>query len=136
MYLVDTNVVSEARRGTKEAVSWLRSVDPLSVHLSVITLGEIVRGIALKRRSDPRAAARLTEWLQKLRHDHADRILPITDQIAVEWGRLSALRPGGDADGLIASTAIVHDLIIVTRNIADFDDTEASVISPWDARRR
>ncbi|MBV8767646.1 MAG: PIN domain-containing protein, partial [Hyphomicrobiales bacterium] len=100
MYLVDTNVVSEARRGTKEAVSWLRSVDPLSVHLSVITLGEIMRGIALKGRSDPGAATRLTEWLQKLRHDHADRILPIIDQIAVEWGRLSALRPRGDADGL------------------------------------
>jgi len=134
MYLIDTNVISEARRNTKEAVSWLRSVDPLSIYLSVITLGEIARGIGLKRRYDPGAATRLTEWLQKLRHDHADRILPIIDQIAVEWGRLSALRPRGDADGLIAATAIVHDLIIVTRNVADFDDAEVSVINPWDAR--
>jgi predicted nucleic acid-binding protein len=63
--------------------------------------------------------------------DHADRILPITDQIAVEWGRLAAQRTRGDADGLIAATAIVHDLIIVTRNVADFDDTGASVIDPW-----
>ncbi|HEX2885521.1 type II toxin-antitoxin system VapC family toxin [Vineibacter terrae] len=132
MYLVDTNVVSEARRGTRKAVSWLRSVDPQSVHLSVITLGEISRGIALKQNSDPRTAAHLAEWLRKLRHDHGDRILPITDQIAVEWGRLTAQRPRGDADGLIAATAIVHDLIVVTRNVADFGDSGASTVNPWD----
>jgi predicted nucleic acid-binding protein len=134
MYLVDTNVVSEARRGSPEAVSWLRSVDPRSIHLSVITLGEIMRGIALKQRADPQTAAHLTEWLQKLRRDHAHRILPITDQIALEWGRVAALRPRGDADGLIAATAIVHDLIIVTRNLGDFDDTRASTLNPWDPR--
>ena len=132
MYLVDTNVVSEARRGTPAAISWLRGVDPLSVHLSALTLGEIMRGIALKQKSDPKAAGHLTEWLRKLRHDHAERILPITDQIAVEWGRIAALRPRGDIDGLIAATAIVHDLIVVTRNVGDFEDTGASVINPWD----
>lgn len=132
MYLVDTNVVSEARRGTPEAVAWLRSQDPLGVYLSVITLGEIMRGIALKQKSDQRAAAHLAEWLRKLRHDHAERILPITDQVAVEWGRVAALRPRGDADGLIAATAIVHDLIVVTRNVSDFSDTGVSVINPWD----
>ncbi len=57
MYLVDTNIVSEARRGTLQAVSWLRSVDPLSIHLSALTLGQILRGIALKQRSDPKTAA-------------------------------------------------------------------------------
>jgi len=132
MYLVDTNVVSEARRGSPQATSWLRSVDPNSVHLSTLTLGEIMRGIALKQRSDPKAAAHLAEWLRKLRHNHADRILPVTDQIAVEWGRIAALRPRGDIDGLMAATAIVHDLILVTRNEKDFDDTGASVINPWD----
>jgi predicted nucleic acid-binding protein len=133
MYLVDTNIVSEARRGTPQAVSWLRAVDPLSVHLSALTLGEIMRGIALKQKSDPKTAAHLTEWLRKLRHDHVDRILPVTDQIAVEWGQIAAIRPRGDVDGLIAATAIVHDLILVTRNVADFDDTGASVINLWDA---
>lgn len=133
MYLVDTNVVSEARRGTPQAVSWLRSVDPVSIHLSALTLGEIMRGIALKQKSDPRAAAHLTEWLRKLRYDHADRILPVTDEIAVEWGRIAAIRPRGDIDGLIAATAIVHDLILVTRNVRDFDDTGAAVIDPWEA---
>lgn len=132
MYLVDTNIVSEARRGMSQAVSWLRSVDPLSIHLSALTLGQILRGIALKQRSDPKSAAHLTEWLRKLRHDHGDRILPITDQIAVEWGRIAAIRPRGDIDGLIAATAIVHDLILVTRNVKDFEDTDASVINPWE----
>ena len=131
MYLVDTNVVSEARRGAAEAVAWLRSVNPLDVHLSVITLGEIMRGIALKQKSDPRAASHLAQWLQTLRRNHADRILPVTDQIAVEWGRIAAQRPRGDADGLIAATAIVHDLIIVTRNVGDFEETRASVLNPW-----
>jgi predicted nucleic acid-binding protein len=132
MYLVDTNVVSEARRGTRAAVAWLKSVNPADVHLSVITLGEIMRGIALKEKSDPAAAAQLTAWLQTLRHHYADRILPITDQIAVEWGRIAALRPRGDADGLIAATAIVHDYMLVTRNVGDFEDTRATVINPWD----
>lgn len=132
MYLVDTNIVSEARRGTAEAVSWLRSVNPLSVYLSALTLGEVMRGIALKQKADPRAAAHLAEWLRKLRHDHLDRILPVTDEIAVEWGRIAAIRPRGDVDGLIAATAIVHDLILVTRNVKDFEDTDATVINPWE----
>ena len=131
MYLIDTNIVSEARRGTPQAVSWLRSVDPFKVYLSVITLGEIMRGITLKQKSDPRTATRLTEWLRKIRQDHGERILPITDQIAVEWGRIAAMRPRGDVDGLIAATAIIHDLIVVTRNSADFHDTGVSVIDPW-----
>jgi toxin FitB len=132
MYLVDTNVISEARRSGREAVAWLRSVDPKVVYLSALTLGEIMRGIALKQRSDPTSAARLAEWLQKLRRDHADRILAVSDQIALEWGRIAALRPRGDIDGLIAATAIVHDLILVTRNVADFTDTRVSIINPWD----
>ncbi|QYA10895.1 type II toxin-antitoxin system VapC family toxin [Rhizobium sp. AB2/73] len=134
MYLVDTNVVSELRRGNSQAIAWLRSVDPSTIYLSVITLGEIMRGIALKRKSDPRTATHLEEWLRKLRHDHRNRILPITDQIAVEWGRIAAQRPRGDADGLIAATAIVHDLIVVTRNIGDFDDTGALIVNPWDQK--
>ncbi|MGU3495005.1 type II toxin-antitoxin system VapC family toxin [Xanthobacteraceae bacterium A53D] len=132
MYLLDTSIISEARRGTPQAVGWLRQVDPASVYLSTLTLGEIMRGIALKQKSDPRTAGVLAEWLRRIRHDHADRILPVSDAISVEWGRIAALRPCGDIDGLIAATAIVHDLILVTRNVADFDDTGASVINPWD----
>lgn len=131
MYLVDTNIVSEARRGGREAVAWLRSVRPDAVYLSALTLGEIMRGIALKRKSDPRTAARLAEWLERLRQDHRNRILPVTDRIALEWGSIAAARPRGDIDGLIAATAIVHDLTLVTRNVGDFADTSVALINPW-----
>jgi predicted nucleic acid-binding protein len=132
MYLVDTNIISEVRRRTPQAVTWLTSVDPRQIHLSVVTIGEIMRGIVLKERTDPKAAAHLAEWLRLLRDDHGDRILPITDRIAVEWGRLAAQRPRGDADGLIAATARVHDLILVTRNVRDFEDTGIALRDPWD----
>ena len=132
MYLVDTNVLSEARRGSNEARTWLRSVDPSTVYLSVVTLGEIIKGIALKRRTDTRTAASLTVWLEQLRHDHSERILPISDRVALEWGRLAAERPRSMADGLIAATAAVHDKIIVTRNVDDFADTRIPVINPWE----
>lgn len=131
MYLVDTNVLSEARRGSNEARTWLRSIDPATIYLSVITLGEIMKGIAIKLRTDARAAAPLMAWLEQLRHDHGDRILPISDRIALEWGRLAAERPRGMADGLIAATAVVHSKIIVTRNIDDFSDAAVPVINPW-----
>jgi predicted nucleic acid-binding protein len=90
-----------------------------------------MRGVTLRHKSDPQIAARLMEWLEGLRQDHADRILPVTDRIALEWGRIAALRPRGDIDGLIAATAIAHDLILVTRNIRDFEDTGVSLINPW-----
>ncbi|MGQ0444348.1 MAG: type II toxin-antitoxin system VapC family toxin [Beijerinckiaceae bacterium] len=132
MYLVDTNVISEARRGTREAVAWLRSAKASTIYLSVLTLGEITKGVAMKERVDRRAADNLAEWLQKLRRDHADRILAVTGDITMEWGRIAALRPRGDVDGLIAATAIVHGLILVTRNIADFDDISVSIVNLWD----
>ncbi|MGO9237181.1 MAG: type II toxin-antitoxin system VapC family toxin [Methylocella sp.] len=131
MYLVDTNVVSEARRNTPQAVAWLRAAPPSSIYLSVITLGEIMKGIVLKERADRQAAGHLAVWLLTLRQDFADRILPISDAVAIEWGRIAALRPRGDSDGLIAATAKVHELILVTRNVADFDDTSLSIVNPW-----
>ena len=131
MYLVDTNVLSEARRGSREARTWFHSVAPDTVYLSVITLGEIMRGVALKQRTDARAAASLAVWLEQLRNDHAARIFPISDRVALEWGRLAAQRPRGMADGLIAATAAIHGKIIVTRNVADFMDTGIPVIDPW-----
>jgi predicted nucleic acid-binding protein len=131
MYLVDTNVLSEARRGTAAARDWLRSVDPETIYLSVITLGEIMKGIELRQRADPRAASSLRQWLEQLRQYHADRILPIGDEVALEWGRLAAERPRAVADALIAATAIVHRKTIVTRNTIDFEATRVPVINPW-----
>lgn len=132
MYLLDTNIVSEARRGTPEAVAWLRSVQGRVLFLSVVTLGEIQRGILLKARKDPKTAAILANWLAVLREDHRDAILPISDAVALEWGRLSAERSRPPADGLIAATARVHDLILVTGNVADFEDAGVTVINPWE----
>ena len=133
MYLVDTNVISDARRKIPQALSWLQSVPPDEVFLSVVTLGEIARGIAQKQRTDPRAAQVFERWLARLRTTHKARILPITDVIAIEWGRLAAERPRGDADGLIAATAIVHGLTVVTRNVRDFADTGVPCVNPWGA---
>ena len=133
MYLVDPNVISDARRKIPQALSWLQSVPPDEVFLSVVTLGEIARGIAQKQRTDPRAAQVFERWLARLRTTHRARILPITDVIAIEWGRLAAERPRGDADGLIAATAIAHGLTVVTRNVRDFADTGVPCINPWEA---
>jgi hypothetical protein len=101
--------------------------------ISVITLGEIMKGVALKQCTDARAASVLQKWLEQLRLDHADRILPVTDRIALEWGRLAAIRPRSIADGLIAATALVHGKVVVTRNSVDFEDTGVEVINPWRA---
>lgn len=132
MYLLDTNIVSEARRSSLEASAWIRSVKGRALHVSVITLGEIMRGIEIKQRKDPKGAAVFAEWLIALRELHHDTVLPVTEAVALEWGRLAAERSRNTADGLIAATARVHDLILVTRNVADFEDTGVSIINPWD----
>jgi predicted nucleic acid-binding protein len=131
MYLVDTNVLSEARRGRPEARDWLRSIDPDQVFLSVITLGEIMKGISQKIRTDGATATSLYRWLEQLRVDHADRILPISDEVALEWGRIAAMRPRNMADALIAATAKVHRKTVVTRNVADFKELDLAIIDPW-----
>ena len=131
MYLVDTNVLSEARRGRVEASDWLRSVDPDQVFLSVVTLGEIMKGISQKTRTDATAAVALHRWLEQLRVDHARRILPISDEVALAWGRIAAIRPQAMADALIAATAAVYRKTVVTRNVADFKDLGVPLIDPW-----
>ena len=131
MVLVDTNVVSEARRGAREAVSWLNAVDPSSVFISVVTIGEIQRGIVNKQKRDGRPPSRLIDWLEALQSSYGDRILPIDAPTAVEWGRMSAVMRRPDADGLIAATALLHGLALATRNVADFKDTGLTLINPW-----
>ncbi|MER8695104.1 type II toxin-antitoxin system VapC family toxin [Mesorhizobium opportunistum] len=132
MYLLDTNIVSDVQKRLPKPTDWLSSVDPASVNLSVITLGEIERGIIKLRKAEPERATRLDLWLRELRRDNADRILAVTEHVALAWGRITAGRTRGSADTLIAATALVHDLILVTRNTADFDDTGVTVLDPWD----
>ncbi len=131
MYLVDTCVLSEARRRTKEAVAWLGAVDPDLVFVSVMSVGEIMKGVALRSRADPIGSLPLSRWLEDLRMLYADRILPIDDTVAMTWGRLMARRTLPVVDGLIAATARVHGKVLVTRNVADFDDTGVEIVNPW-----
>lgn len=132
MYLLDTNIVSDVQRRLPKPTAWLASIDPGSLNLSVITIGEIERGIVKQRKVDAERATRLDLWLRELRRDNADRILAVTEEVALAWGRISAGRTRGGADTLIAATALVHDLILVTRNVTDFDDTGVTVLNPWD----
>lgn len=131
MYMVDTCVVSEARRRTPQAVAWLRAAQPETLFLSAITIGEIMKGIMMKLRTDPQAAGVLLRWLDELRFVYSARILPIDDAVATGWGRLMAKRTRPVADTLIAATAHVNNKIIVTRNVAAFADTGVEVIDPW-----
>jgi toxin FitB len=126
-------VLSEARRRTPAAVTWLRGVDPAALFISVITIGEIAKGIAQRARADPVAAASLEDWLDTLRRNYADRILGIEQPVSVTWGRLMAQRTRPVVDTLIAATARVHNLVLVTRNVADFADCGVDVVDPWAA---
>jgi predicted nucleic acid-binding protein len=132
MYLLDTNIVSDVQRRLPKPTAWLASIDQESINLSVITIGEIERGIVKQRKVDAERATRLDLWLRELRRDNADRILAVTEEVALAWGRITAGRTRGSADTLIAATALVHDLILVTRNVTDFDDTGVTVLNPWD----
>ena len=135
MYLLDTCVVSEARRRTPQAVAWLKGAQSETLFLSVISIGEITKGIALKARSDGPQAAALMRWLDELRFVYASRILPIDDAVAVTWGKLMARRTRPMADALIAATARVYNKVIVTRNVADFADSGVDVVDPWEVYR-
>jgi len=131
VYLLDTNVLSAIRKREPAAREWLSRVERGSTWISVVSLGEIAKGIAMKRRRDPLAANHLERWLLSLQHFYRDRLFDIDDQIALEWGRIDALRTRGVPDGLIAATALVHGLTLVTRNVADFADTGVTIVNPW-----
>jgi predicted nucleic acid-binding protein len=131
MYLIDTNILSDARRGNNPASSWIKAADPDACFFSVVSLGEIIRGIAIKQRTDATAAQGLSRWLDRLRLDYSSRVLPITEAVALEWGRLTAIRSRPTADAFIAATAIVHRLSLVTRNVMDFADIDVPVINPF-----
>lgn len=135
MYILDTCVVSEARRHTYAAVAWIQAAQPDSLFLSAITIGEIKKDVMKKARDDPPAAARLLRWLDELRLVYASRILPVDDAVATEWGRLMSQKTRPAIDTLIAATARVNNKILVTRNLKDFADAGIEVIDPWKVMR-
>ena len=133
-FLLDTNVVSELRKRERCAPkinAWAQSVEPNHDFLSVLVVGELRRGAILRRRTDRAAADALEQWIARLTHLYGDRILPITLETAQEWGRLSALRPIPPEDGLLAATAHVHQLTLVTRNTRNVQDLGVSILNPW-----
>ena len=131
-FLLDTNVIAEVRRGHDANVrAWVRSIQDAELFLSVLTVGEIRKGIDSLRRRDPTQADVFATWLQELHGRFASRILAIDARIADQWGRLNAVRPRNTVDSLIAATAKIHQLTVVTRNTSDFQDCDVPLLNPW-----
>lgn len=141
MYLLDTNVLSELRKrrsGKIDAAveAWAGSVDQADMYLSVITVMEVELGIVLRERRDPRQAGVLRLWLhEKVMPAFAGRILPVDTPIALRCARLHVPDTKSERDAWIAATGLVHDLTIVTRNVADFAGTGTVLLNPWTHQR-
>ena len=135
-YLLNTNVISETRKSRPDAgvIAFLSAAGGEGLFLSVLTLGELRKGVALKRRVDPEAATELAIWVEGIANNFADRILPIDSATALRWGELSAGRSLPVIDMLIAATALSRDLTLVTRNTKDFRSSGALLLDPWHAR--
>ena len=139
MYLIDTNVISEARKRSK-ANKGVRAffnqaiADETPMFISVVTVGELRRGVDLIRhRGDTRQANQLERWLETLLVEYRDSILDINQDIAQLWGRLRVPHPENALDKQIAATALIYDLTVVTRNYKDFSKTGARLLNPFEA---
>lgn len=134
-YLIDTNVASELRKAGAahpHFIKWSTRVDQSAMFLSVLVVGEIRRGIENVRRKDPAQARALDAWCSGIVAAFNGRIVPITQEIAETWGRLSAPDKLPVVDGLLAATAIVHNLTLVTRNTRDVARTGVKLLNPFD----
>jgi hypothetical protein len=134
-YLLDTNVVSELRKVTPNpyVAGWHHTHRHTEAYLSTLVVGEIRQGIERVRSRDPRQAEGLERWLTRLLSVYRSRVLPVTVEIAQEWGRLNALpHPPPVIDGLLAATAKVHRLTLVTRNVVDVSRTGVAVLNPFE----
>lgn len=136
-YLLDTCVISELckRKPDTGVLAWLKKANPRDLYLSVMTVGEIKKGIA--KSNDDERALELESWLnQKIRLKFADQILPVDEETALMWGRLTGAgerlgKPKSVVDALLAATASVHHLKIVTRNIKHLSGMGVELINPW-----
>ncbi|MGI8525573.1 MAG: type II toxin-antitoxin system VapC family toxin [Pseudolabrys sp.] len=136
-YLIDTNIISEVRKGAKcnpNVAAWYESIDDGDIYLSVLVLGEIRKGVERVQPNDPVQARALENWLATVARLYAERILPIDQAVADEWGRMSARRPGSTVDALLAATAKVHKMTLATRNITDVVDLGAELVNPFERR--
>lgn len=133
MFLLDTVVISELRKTDRNpgVVAWLQDKKDTDLFLSVLTIGEIRRGICQREAKDHRLADRLAIWLDSILHFYGERILPVTTAVALEWGNISAQVGNSSADTLIAATARVHHLTVITRNSKHFEVTGVPCLNPW-----
>ena len=137
MNLLDTNVISELRKAKsgkadKNVVAWADNVPVINLYLSVITILELETGILLVERRDPTQGAVLRSWLNsRLFPAFADRILAVDISVAKCCAKLHVPDPRSDRDAIIAATALVHGMTVVTRNTTDFDPTGVEVLNPW-----
>lgn len=133
-YLIDTNVISELHKGVRcdpNVLRWKSGVADDDLYVSVLVLGEIRKGVEKVRPHDPERARNLERWLSGFDGTFSDRVLPLTAEIADEWGRMSARRSVPVVDCLQAATAKAHGLTIVTRNMSDFDGLDIMVLDPF-----
>ena len=134
MFLLDTDVLSALRRRDRnpELVRWLDTQRTIDLYLSVVTVGEIEKGITQQQQHDPSFAQDLALWLDRVMAWYGDRILPIDAATARRWGQLSATLGHSGADLLIAATALEHGLTVLTRNVRHFAPTGVPVINPFE----
>ena len=134
-YLLDTNVLSELRkgmRGDERVRAWAQAVSGDRHFVSVLSLGEIRKGIERLRRKTPEQCEVFEQWLERLSVDYAGDIIEVNDAIADHWGRLEASRTRPVIDGLLAATALEFGLNIATRNTRDFAGTGVKLVNPFD----
>lgn len=135
-FLLDTNIISEIRkrdRAHPNVVRWVAHTPVTEIGTSVLVLAEIRHGIELKRRSDPEQAKSLKRWFSQMRTRLGDRVLPIDEPIAEAWALMGIPDPLPLIDGLLAATAKVHGLTLVTRNVADMAATGVLLLDPFSA---
>jgi predicted nucleic acid-binding protein len=139
MYLLDTNVVSELRKGktgkiNRNVSAWAKGVSPPTLFLSAISILELEIGILLIERRDRSQAAILRSWMEDyVLPAFNGRILAVDTPVARRCAALHVPTPCSDRDSLIAATAIVHGMTVVTRNVSDFEPTGVTIINPWQA---
>lgn len=137
MYLLDTNVVSELRKApsgkaNENVVNWAASIPSSYLYISVITLMELKTGILLKERKDPDQALLLEEWFKtKVLPAFENRVISIDKEVAIKCASLHVPNPRSDRDTLIAASAIVHGMVVVTRNVKDYDASMVKLLNPW-----
>ncbi|MBM3533255.1 MAG: type II toxin-antitoxin system VapC family toxin [Alphaproteobacteria bacterium] len=134
MFLLDTVALSELNKVRPNGgfATWFDTTDTEDLFVSVVTLGEIERGIERQRRLVPGFVRRLENWRDRAILAYGDRVLAVTIEIAQTWGRLGERKGHMNTDLLIAATALVHDLAVVTRNVRRFDGTGAKILNPFE----